>query len=136
MTENFHERFVSHEPPLPSDRSTGLTFAVVALVVAYLSRANATVAMLGLTCAAGFGLVALVAPKLIRPLNVAWMRLSLLSSKVATPIVMLILFVIVIIPAGLVFQLRHDPLRRRRSDGDSYWINRPSSAVSNMTNSF
>ena len=77
------------------------------------------------------------APTLLRPLNIAWMRFALVLSKIVNPIVMAILFAIAIVPAGLLMQLRHDPLRRkRRPDAMSYWIEREGDEVSTMKNQF
>jgi hypothetical protein len=118
---NFHERFDRPELPLPPDRSTGLVFAVVALVVALLWRSNTIVLTIALALAATLGAVSFVAPLILRPLNVVWMRLALLLSKLVNPIVMLVLFAVAIIPTGLIMQLFRDPLRRRRAEAATYW---------------
>ncbi len=136
MAKNFHEQYDRPELPLPPDRSTGLVFTVVALVVAYFGRANETVLMGALGAAAVLGLVSLVAPIVLRPLNILWMRFALLLSKVMNPIVMMVLFLIAIVPAGLIMQLRYDPLRRKRAPGNSYWIDYKPSPGSSMTNQF
>lgn len=137
MTENFHEQFERSEMPLPSDRSTGFVFTVVALAVAYFWRGTPMVWQLALAVSAACLIVALVAPILLRPLNIAWMRLALLLSKIVNPIVMAILFAVAIVPAGLLMQMRYDPLRRkRRPDARSYWIERQDAQASSMKNQF
>ena len=137
MAGNFHESFDRPELPLPSDRSTAFVFAGVGLVVAYLWRAHAIVPYVALAAAALFALAGLVAPKLIRPLNIAWMKFALLLSRIMNPIVMLVLFAAVIVPAGLLMQLRRDPLRRsRQAAGKSYWLERKPDAGQSMSNQF
>ena len=137
MAGNFHESFDRPDLPLPSDRSTAFVFAGVGVVVAYLWRAHASVPYVALGVAALFAAAGLLAPKLIRPLNVAWMRLALLMSRIMNPIVMLLLFATVIVPAGLLMQLRRDPLRRvRRATDTSYWLERKPDAGQSMTNQF
>lgn len=136
MAKNFHEHYERPELPLPPDRSTGLVFTVVALIVAYLWRADETVMTISAGLAALLLLVSLVVPILLRPLNIVWMKLALLLSKVMNPIVMLILFLVAIVPAGLIMQLGYDPLRRRRPKTDSYWLERKKDAASSMTNQF
>ena len=136
MPKNFHENYEQPELPLPPDRSTGLVFTAVALIVAYLWRADATVMTAALVAAGALGVVSLTVPILLRPLNIAWMKLALLLSKVMNPIVMGILFLIAIIPAGLIMQLKRDPLRKRKTNGDTYWIKRDEQATSSMTNQF
>ena len=137
MAKNFHEQFDRPELPLPSDRSTGFVFAAIASIVAYLWRADTTVLAWALAVAAALAVISLLAPSLLRPLNIAWMKFALLLSKVMNPIVMLILFAIAIVPAGLLMQIGYDPLRRKRDTSQkSYWIERKTLPGSSMTNQF
>jgi hypothetical protein len=138
MSRNFHEGLAEGEVPLPSERSTGLVFAAVALIVAYFWRTNGTVLIVALGLATALVGVSLAAPALLKPLNVAWFRFGLLLNKIVSPVVMLALFAIVIVPFGLVMQLRADPLRkRRRPDARSYWIERDETTPkSSMANQF
>ena len=137
MKQNFHEEFDQPELPLPPDRSTGLVFAAIAGIVAYFWRVNETVLFVALGIAAAFLVVSLLAPIILRPLNIAWMKFALLLNKVMNPIIMLFLFAIAIVPAGLLMQLRADPLRKRPpADGNSYWIERDASQNTSMVNQF
>lgn len=136
MAKNFHEHYERPELPLPPDRSTGLVFAGIALAVSYLWRNEPTVPTVSLWIAAGLALVSLFRPVLIRPLNIVWMRFALLLSKVMNPIVMLALFLVAIVPAGLIMQLRYDPLRRRKPDSDTYWIAHKRVAGASMKTQF
>ncbi len=136
MAKNFHEQYDRPELPLPPDRSTGLVFTGIALVCAYLWRADLVVLRIALGVAAMLGVISLVHPILLRPLNIVWMRFALLLSKVMNPIVMFVLFLVAIVPAGLLMQLCRDPLRRKRTTGDSYWIERKPSPTDSMTNQF
>lgn len=119
---NFHERLDRPELPLPPDRSTGLVFAAVALIVAFFWRSNVSVVTVALALAAALTVISLVRPSILRPLNVVWMRFALLLSKIVNPVVMLVLFAVAIIPTGLIMQLFRDPLRRRRGEAASYWL--------------
>lgn len=138
MASNFHEQYEQHEAPLPSERSTGLVFAAVALIVAWLWRANATALYGALTAAVAFAAVSLLAPRLLRPLNIAWMKLAMLLNRIMSPVIMAVLFLIAIVPAGLIMQLCRDPLRRRRpKSAETYWIERQTlSPPGSMTNQF
>lgn len=122
MSGRLHEQFERPELPLPPDRSTGLVFAAVALIVAYIWRANPTTLPVALGLAAVLIAVSLMVPRILRPLNIVWMRFAVLLSRIMNPIVMLILFAIAIIPTGLIMQLIRDPLRSRKGNSDSYWI--------------
>ncbi len=122
--------------PMPSERSTGLVFAGMALVAAYFLRAMPWAMGVALAASASFGLVSLLRPALLRRLNIAWFRLSMLLNRIVSPIVMLILFCVAIVPFGIAMQLRHDPLRRRRTQGDTYWIARTDETPGCMSRQF
>jgi hypothetical protein len=64
--------------------------------------------------------------------------LATLLNRVVSPIVMLVLFLVIIVPFGLVMQLFRDPLRKRRYTGvKSYWVERSKNGPSNdMSNQF
>jgi hypothetical protein len=139
LSGQLHEQFERPELPLPPDRSTGLVFTAVALVVAFFWRSNPTVLTIALVLAAILAAVSFTVPSVLRPLNIAWMRFAVLLSKIMNPIVMLVLFAVAIVPAGLIMQLLRDPLRRRKSDTASHWIpvaQAERSAQSNMKNQF
>ena len=138
MAKNFHEQFQHDELQLPSDRSTGLVFAAVALIVAWLWRNDQTVLTWALGIAAAFAAVSLIIPGVLRPLNIAWMKFAMLLNMVMSPLIMGIMFLIAIVPAGLIMQTRYDPLRKRRqSDTGSYWIERkPGETPQSMSNQF
>jgi hypothetical protein len=138
MRKNFHESFGHAEVKPPSERSTGLVFACVALLVAVWWRNTPNVLWIALGVAVALAAVSLAAPKLLKPLNWLWFRFGLLLHRVVNPLVMLAMFVVVFVPAGLIMRLRHDPLRSRRARGpeSSYWIDRTASAQSAMTNQF
>lgn len=137
MSGNFHERLERSELTLPSDRSTGFVFAAVASIVAYIWRSDTAILLSAGTAALILVAISLLCPAFLHPLNVAWMRLAHLLSKIVNPIVMLILFAVVIVPAGLLMRLGYDPLRKRRTPNtQSYWIEREQAEPSNMTQQF
>jgi hypothetical protein len=138
MASNFHENYSGGEVKLPSERSTGLVFTAVAVIVAVLWRGKPAVLWAALGVALVLLALALLWPALLRPLNVAWFRFGLLLHKVVNPLVMLAIFVLVFLPAGLLMRIWHDPLRSRRTAASTYWIDHKdgSSAQSSMTRQF
>jgi hypothetical protein len=75
----------------------------------------------------------------LRPLNIAWFKFGLLLRRFVAPIVMLGIFIVAIVPFGLIMQMRADPLRKNRlREAKSYWIERERSAGSlpSMRNQF
>lgn len=138
MTGSSHDPLVSATVAPPSERATGLVFTAVALIIAVLFRNSTPVLIAALVLAAGFAAASLAAPKLLRPLNRAWFRLSLLMHKIVSPIIMLAIFGLMFVPMGFLMRLWRDPLmRRRRPDLPSYWIKRPPNDSSHsMRNQF
>ena len=123
MAANFHEQFHEEAVARPSDRSTGLVFAGVSLVLAVIYRHNAIVLPVGLSLAVVLAAVSFLAPVLLRPLNIAWFAIGLQLQKVVRPLVMGVLFLLVIVPFGYFMRLRYDPLRAKLApDCKSFWI--------------
>lgn len=130
MAENFHESYDDEAPDMPSDRGTGLVFAAVSLIIGliifYISDyTNLTGLLVALLISSLFAFISLLMPELLRPLNIAWFKFSLILFKVVNPIIMLLMFAIAIVPAGLIMQMLADPLRKKKpQDAESYWITR------------
>ena len=139
MPTNFHESYTGSEIKLPSERSTGLLFAAVAVIVAVLWRNSPTVLWAALGMATMLAAASLIVPALLKPLNIVWFQFGLLLHRVVNPVVMFAIFAVVFVPAGMLMRIWHDPLRSRRTTGVStYWIERSQSGGTegSMTNQF
>ena len=139
MSRNFHESYAGSEIKPPSERSTGLVFAAVAVIFAVLWRNSPTVPWVALGMAAILAAVSLIAPVLLKPINILWFQFGLLLHRVVNPVVMFAVFAAVFVPAGAIMRLWRDPLRSRRTKGAStYWIGRRESGdiEGSMTNQF
>ena len=124
-----------------SDRSFGLVFAGVFLVVACWPLFNRDLPRWwALGVAVVFAIVAIWKPALLTHPNRQWTKLGVLLGKVVSPIALGILFYSVITPIGAVMRLTgKDPLRLKLDSGtDSYWISRkpPGPRPDSMTNQF
>jgi hypothetical protein len=127
----------------PSEKSFGITFAVVFSLLAvwlYWRKGLAWWPQALLAAAAFFLIAALVAPRILRPLNVVWLKFGLLLHRIVNPIVMGLLFFLVFTPAGLIMRLLgKDLLRlRREPNTKTYWIARSpeTDPTSSMKNQF
>ena len=93
-----------------------------------------------LAAAAVFLVLAIAAPRLLRPLNRLWHRFGLLLARFMNLLVLGLLFYFVITPMGLIMRMAgKDPLRLRwRPEADSYWIERapPGPKPETMKNQF
>lgn len=107
----------------PSDRSFGLCFALLCGVAGFWKFA---VRPGWLVAGAALLIVALLAPALLRPLNLLWYRFGLILARVMNPVVMALVYLIAIVPVGMLWKLTgRDPLRLRFDrNAPSYWISR------------
>ena len=82
-------------------------------------------------------LAGLVIPTLLGPVERAWMPLSHLISKVTTPIVMGVMYLLVLTPVGLIRRaVGGNPLVHEPQSG-SYWKSRPEGKrAGNLTRQF
>jgi hypothetical protein len=124
-----------------SDRSFGLVFAVVSILVGFWPLlGGAPLRWWALGVAGAFLLVSLVRPALLAGPNRAWTKLGLLLGKIVSPVALGVLFFAVFAPLGFLFRLAgKDPLRLNRDPGArSYWIPRepPGPPPESMTNQF
>ena len=114
-----------HEAAGSSERSFGFVFAVVFGIVAGVRAwgAHADAAWwLGIGLA--FAALALFWQAPLAPLNRLWARLGNALHAIVNPVIMGLLFVVSIVPIGLVMRLLgKDFLRLRRDPGAAtYWI--------------
>lgn len=124
-----------------SDRSFGITFAVVALILAgiwYWHDRPAWIYALGI--AVLFAVLALAAPRVLAPLNRIWLKFGLLLHHVVNPLVMGLLFYGCITPMALVIRLMGKDMLRLKFDrqAPTYWIERepPGPAPDTMKHQF
>ncbi len=140
MSTTFHENYTAAEVPPPSERSTGLVFAGVAAILAVLWRKDATAPWAAMGVAVILVSVSLVAPALLKPLNVFWFRVGLVMHRVVNPLVMGVVFVLVFVPAGAIMRLWKDPLKLKRSArlASTHWVDRKGKGTdeASMSNQF
>ena len=110
-----------------SSRSFGLVFAVVfSLIGLYPLINDHPIRMWSIIIAGGFFILSFVAPKVLEPLNILWFKFGLLLARFINPVVMLIIYVIAILPTGLLLKLFGKDLLLLKFDNSasSYWIER------------
>lgn len=142
MSQMSHEDLTREEEVEgSSDRSFGLVFAAVFLIVGGLPLLHAGAARWwAIGVSAAFAVVALALPSILAVPNRLWMQLGLLLAKVVSPIALGILFYLVFTPVGFLMRLSgKDPMRLKlEPEATSYWIKRepPGPPPQSMTNQF
>jgi hypothetical protein len=137
-----HENLSEHgEAPGGSNRSFGLVFTVVFLILGLFPMLDGGALVLELVAIAGLFLaVALVFPRALGPLNRLWTKFGLLLGAIVNPIVLGIIFFCVLTPIAIAMRLAgKDPLRMKPApDAHTYWINRtpPGPAPESMKQQF
>jgi len=127
-----HENFTARDDvKAGSERSLGLIFAVVFIIVALLplltiSDQPGSLRLWALFIAAFFAITAPTMPRLLALPNKLWFRFGLLLHKIVNPLIMGMLFFLTVTPIGLIMRsLCKTPLKLRfDKSAESYWIPR------------
>jgi len=121
-----------------SPRSFGIVFSIVFLIVAlYPLIHSESLLILALVISAIFLLLAFTAPSTLSFPNKLWFKFGILLGSIVTPIIMLLIYFLTVLPTGLVMRLLGKDLLRQKLDKNakSYWIDR-TEPVGSMKNQF
>jgi hypothetical protein len=116
-----------HAVATSSERSFGFVFAVVfALLAGWRAWGSHADAVWWFCIAAAFGALALFWQAPLAPLNRLWTRFGGLLHALLNPVIMWLLFVVSIVPMGLLMRLAGKDFLRLRFDpaAATYWIAR------------
>ena len=111
---------------LPSNRSFGIVFFVVFLIIAvWPLKSNGDIRIIPICISLIFLILGLFNSNLLKPLNFLWMKFGLMLGKIIAPIVMMIVFFIFLTPLSFIVRLfGKDLLKLKFIKKNSYWINR------------
>jgi len=123
-----HETLIDQPAEMKtSERRFGLLFFVLCGAIGgYLMWRGGTGWYYWLTATVAFGGLAVVWPRALRPLNIAWFRFGMLLHHIVNPLVIGAIFFLTVVPTGLIMRLLgKDPLNLRFDPkAKSYWIKR------------
>ena len=120
-------------------RRFGLTVGGAFLVLAAIAwwRGHPTTTTVLGTLGGTLSLAGLIIPTLLGPVERAWMQLAHLISKVTTPIVMGVMYLVVLTPVGLLRRTFGGNPMVHEPHGGSYWKARPEGKrAGNLTRQF
>ena len=115
------------EVKIGSERNFGMVFAFVFTIIGLFPLLHGNPPRLwGFAVAGVFFGLGLFIPSVLRPLNKAWFAFGMLLGRIIAPIVMSLVFLITVIPTGLMLRLfGKDPMRRKlQPEAKSYWQDR------------
>ena len=119
------------------NRNFGIVFFLVFLFIAvYPLNYNGEIRISSILVSSIFLILGLLNSKILTPLNKLWFKFGILLGKVASPLIMGIIFFFVVTPIGLFMRLLgKDLLNLKYNNNKSYWIKK-SGPKSKMKNQF
>ena len=112
---------------IPSNRSFGLVFFAVFLIVAVWPLKNEEdIRLWSLVLSIIFLILGILNSKFLTPLNKLWFKFGIFLGRIVSPIVMGIVFFLVVTPTGVFMRLLgKDLLKTNKTKSSStYWIKR------------
>ena len=110
---------------IPSNRSFGLVFFIVFLIVAlWPLKSGEDLRLWSLTLSIIFLILGIFNSKLLTPLNKLWMKFGMFLGLIVSPIVMGIVFFSVVTPIGFFMRIMGKDLLRLKGKKNTYWIDR------------
>ena len=124
---------------LPSNKSFGLTFGTVFLIIflyVSLNYSNVILILTLISISIIFYFLGYINSKLLNPLNFVWFKFGIFLGKIISPIILGIIFFLVVTPTGIVMRLfKKDILSLKFNSENTYWINKEPTK-SKMKNQF
>ncbi len=114
-----------HDVKMGSDKSFGIVFSIVfGLIGVFPLLHGDAIRLWPLIIAVAFLSAAFVKSELLKPLNIIWFKFGLLLHKVVNPLVMGLVFIIAVVPTGLIMKLIGKNMLQLKKDTtrSSYWI--------------
>jgi len=110
---------------IPSNRSFGLVFFIVFLIVAlWPLKSGEDLRLWSSTLSIIFLILGIFNSKLLTPLNKLWIKFGMFLGLIVSPIVMGIVFFSVVTPIGFFMRIMGKDLLRLKSKKNTYWIDR------------
>jgi hypothetical protein len=121
--QSLNHRLIEHG----SEKSFGIVFSVVFLMVAlYPLIYFEDFRIWALVISVIFLLLSFIAPKVLSFPNKLWFKFGIFLGSIVTPIVMILVYFITVLPTGFIMRLLGKDLLKQKLDKNakSYWIER------------
>ena len=109
-----------------SEKSFGILFSIVFFLIAiWFFLEDGEIRFWALALAFIFLFVAFLKKELLKPLNIAWIKLGEILGKIIAPLVMTLIFFFILTPLSFIIRIfGKDLLKLKFSKDNSYWIKR------------
>jgi len=121
-----------------SPKSFGVVFSMVFLIIAlYPLKNSEDIHLWALIISAVFLLLGFAVPKVLALPNKLWFKFGILLGSIIAPVVMALVYLIAVLPTGLIMRLLGKDLLKQKLDANikSYWIKREE-PIGSMKNQF
>jgi len=110
-----------------SEKTFGIVFGILFLAISLWPLLNnEAIRIWSIVLAFVFLTITFLKPKLLKPLNNAWIKLGEVLGRIIAPIIMALVFFIILTPISfLVRALGKDLLKLKLTNDKSYWNIRP-----------
>jgi hypothetical protein len=109
-----------------TEKSFGVLFFLLFIIIGFYPILNGEkIKFLFFIPALIFLILAFLKPNLLKPLNLAWIKLGEILGRIIAPTIMFLLFFLILTPVGLIVRLfGKDLLKTKFTKENSYWIKR------------
>ncbi len=109
-----------------SEKTFGILFFVIFLIISIWPLLQGSgIRLWALFIAIIFLTLVLLKPKLLKPLNITWIKFGEMLGKIIAPIVMGLIFFVILTPISLVVRIfGKDLLKLKMSSDKTYWTQR------------
>ena len=114
------------------EKSFGILFSTVFFLIAiWFFLEDGKIIFWALALAFIFLFVAFLKKELLKPLNIAWIKLGEVLGKIIAPLVMALIFFFILTPLSFIIRIfGKDLLKLKLSKDNSYWIKREKNITS------
>ena len=124
---------------ISSEKSFGIVFSVFFLILTiYCLIKDISTYYIFISISILFLIIAFTKPKILKIPNFLWYKLSIALSKISSPIIMLLIYGVSILPIGIILKIigKKSDIKKIDYKSKSYWIKRSGKENSSMIDQF
>lgn len=122
---------------MSSTKSFGLVFSIFFLILSLINILEYEINFLFLSISILLFLITMLIPGLFFYPNIIWFKFGILLSKIISPVIMFLIYIITFLPIGLLLKMANKDLLKTKinKNNKSYWIKR-NNDIQDLRNQF